>query len=138
MKKYAIDTNIISYILKNNKTIINKYRYECNQGNEFVMIPIVYYEINRWLLEKNAIKLQIEFNMMCDEFPLLDTNKNVWDKAAEIYVNTRKKGKSIGSDADLLITAYCIVNNCTLITNNIRHFENIEELNVTNWMQGDV
>jgi len=132
---YAMDTNIISYVLKNDDAIINRYRQESVKGNEFVMLPIVYYEISRWLLERNAKKLQTEFNTMCMEIPLIDTSKEVWDRAAALYVHTRRIGKSIGSGADLLIAAYCLANDCTLVTNNIRHFEHIDGLKVDNWKQ---
>ena len=132
---YALDTNIISYVLKNDETVINRYRQETGKGNEFVMLPIVYYEVSRWLIERNAKKLYTEFNEMCAEIPLIDTGKEIWDKAAELYVHTRQTGKPVGGDADLLIAAYCLVNNCTLITNNIRHFENIDGLRLVNWKE---
>ena len=62
---------------------------------------------------------------MCVEIPLMDTNKDIWDKAAALYVHARQIGKPIGSDADLLIAAYCLINDCTLVTNNTRHFKNM-------------
>ena len=130
---YAMDTNIISYILKKDEAVINRYRQESRQGNEFVMLPVVYYEVSRWLLERKAKKLQAEFNAMCMEIPLMDTTKEVWDKTAALYVHTRRIGKSIGSDADSLIAAFCLTSDCTLVTNNIRHFEHIDGLKLVNW-----
>ena len=135
MITYAMDTNIISYILKNDEAVISRYQQEAAKGNEFLMLPIVYYEVSRWLLESKAKKLNVEFNNMCAEIPLIHMGKDVWDKAASIYVNTRKIGKPIGSDVDVIIAACCILNDCTLITNNIRHFENIDGLKLDNWKQ---
>jgi len=103
-----MDTNIISYILRNDETVINRYRQESGKGNEFVMLPIVYYEVSRWLLEKNAKRLRAEFNDLCTEIPLIGTGREVWDKAAVLYVQTRRDGRFIGGDADLLIAAFCI------------------------------
>jgi len=133
MTKYALDTNIISYLLKNDQKVIERFRQEITLGSEFVMLPVVYYEITRWLLERKAKNLLMQFNDFCAEMPFFETNISVWDKAAELYVQTRQKGRTVGSDADLLIAAYCIVNKCTLVTNNTRHFEIIDELTVTNW-----
>lgn len=135
MITYAMDTNIISYVLRNDEAVINRYRQEAELGNEFVMLPIVYYEVSRWLLEKKAKKLQSEFDAMCKVIPLLNTTKAIWDKAATLYVHTRKIGKPVGGDADLLIAAYCIENDCTLVTNNIRHFEPIDGLTMVNWKE---
>ena len=135
MTTYAMDTNIISYVLKNDGAVINRYRQESVKGNEFVMLPIVYYEVSRWLLEKNAKKLQAEFDEMCSAIPLMDTGKEVWDKAAALYVHTRSIGRTVGGDADLLISAFCLVNGYTLVTNNTHHFERINGLKLVNWKQ---
>jgi len=37
-------------------------------------------------------------------------------------------------DADIFIAGYCIQNNFTLITNNTKHFENIKNLRIENWV----
>ena len=136
MTTYALDTNIISYVLRNDEAVINRYRQEAGEGNEFAMLPIVYYEVSRWLMERNATKLQAEFSEMCANIPLIETSKEVWDTAASLYVHTRRMGKPVGSDADLLIAAFCLVNDCTLVTNNVRHFENIDGLKLVNWKDG--
>ena len=61
-------------------------------------------------------------------------NSLAWDEAARLYAVYRQKGESI-EDADLFIAAFCIVNDYILVTNNIRHFEQIEGLKVDNWKQ---
>jgi tRNA(fMet)-specific endonuclease VapC len=38
-------------------------------------------------------------------------------------------------DFDILIAATAIVNNCVLVSNNIKHFERIPDLNIENWIQ---
>jgi len=43
MTSFAMDTNIISYILRNDQTVIDRFRQETAQNNEFVMLPVVYY-----------------------------------------------------------------------------------------------
>ena len=55
-------------------------------------------------------------------------------EAADIYSNLRKKGKSIG-DADILIAAFVIKNNGTLISNNTKHYDDIPNLNLNNWLK---
>ena len=109
MVTYALDTNIISYILKKDSQVINNLSLAVDNECEFAMLPIVYYEVSRWLLEKNANRLQNEFELMCKEMPLIETNKKVWNKAAELYVRTRQIGKPVGSDADLLIASFCFL-----------------------------
>ena len=49
------------------------------------------------------------------------------------YCTIRKNG-IIADDADILIAAYCIQNNYILVTNNTKHFENIANLELENWL----
>ena len=56
----------------------------------------------------------------------------VWNKAVEIYIALKQKGKLI-KEADILIAAYCLVNGYTLITRNIKDFNRIDGLNFVNW-----
>jgi len=79
--------------------------------------------------------LQEEFKQMCAEMPLVEINKSVWDKAAELYVYSRQIGKPVGGDTDLLIAALCLVNSYTLVTNNTKHFEHIDGLKLVNWKE---
>lgn len=132
---YVLDSNIISYLLKGDKKVREKLK-EAVKDNEQLIVPhIVYYEIERWLLEKGATAKQAELNrMLQDDLLLEELSLNVWNKAAVLYVKTRKAGKPI-DDNDLIIAAFCIVNDYILITNNTRHFENIGELKYNNWKE---
>jgi predicted nucleic acid-binding protein len=67
MKTYVLDTNIISYYLKGNEEIIDKFSRQ----------------------RKNSV---------------------------------------------ILIAAYCIQNNYILVSNNVKHFNNIGNLRVENWV----
>jgi len=57
--------------------------------------------------------------------------------AIEIYASEktrlRKSGKPI-DDFDLLIGATAIANDLILVTNNIKHFENLKKIKLENWI----
>jgi tRNA(fMet)-specific endonuclease VapC len=59
-------------------------------------------------------------------------DKNILDIASGIKTQLEKRGITIG-DNDILIAAYCLKHNLILITNNTKHFENIEGLATENW-----
>ena len=61
-------------------------------------------------------------------------DKETGEIAAYIYAKLQKRGRLI-EDADLLIAAYCIQNDYTLVTNNSKHFENIDTLQFVNWIE---
>jgi tRNA(fMet)-specific endonuclease VapC len=129
---YALDSNIISYFLEKDAKIRERLTTETNTGNQFIMSTIVYFEVERWLLEKGAVKKHAEFKRMCHDIPPEEFNLDVWDTAAKLYVQIRKKGQPI-DNVDLMIAAFCIANNYTLVTNNTRHFERINGLEFVNW-----
>jgi len=132
MITYAFDSNILSYLLNKNQDIYEKYRYELKKGNTFNISPVVYYEVKRGLKANNSIKKANEFKNLCLQFEIGIIDINIWNEAVNIYVELKKQGKLI-EDADILIAAYCIVNNYTLITNNIEHFGRVKNLKYVNW-----
>jgi len=129
---YSLDTNIVSYYLRNNSKIVEKVDVEI-QNNIIVISPIVYYEIQNWLTKKNSRKKIAIFEKMYSERGIGIIDKNTLDIASNIYIELQKHGITI-DDTDILIAAWCIQNDFTLITNNLKHFENIEHLKVENWM----
>jgi predicted nucleic acid-binding protein len=50
----------------------------------------------------------------------------------QLKANLSKNGKII-ADMDLLIASTAITHNLILVTNNEKHFQKIEELEVENW-----
>jgi tRNA(fMet)-specific endonuclease VapC len=52
----------------------------------------------------------------------------------KIKAELELKGQTL-DDADLLIASIALLNNSTLITNNIEHFKRISGLKIENWRQ---
>jgi len=132
MNTFALDSNIISYMLKNDSAVISRYRQESDQGSSFVILPIVYYEISRWLLARNLTKKMSHFNDLCNAVEHVEFNRKIWQKAAHICAFLYQQGTPI-DDSDIFIAAFCLVNGYTLATNNIRHFDRIAGLEFVNW-----
>ena len=135
MVNYCLDTNIVSEILRGNEKIKQRLIDEINAGNRYSLCVIVYYEIVRGLIHKDTNRKIDAFKTFYDkaaEHFILD--KTAANKAAEIYADLKSKGLKVGdSDNDIFIAAISIVNGCTLVTANTRHFERVEGLNFVNW-----
>ena len=136
-KAYALDTNTISYLLRGEGNVDMHFQREIIWGHNSYAIPhIVVYEIKRWLND-NPTKQKQEF---AEAFDMLfqsvekhaDLSANVWDNAADIYIQLKQNGQLIG-DADIVIAAYCLVNDYTLVTRNINDFLRIAGLKHVNW-----
>ncbi|MGD1703844.1 PIN domain-containing protein [Okeania sp. SIO2F4] len=55
------------------------------------------------------------------------------EKAAEIHIDLRRKGRPI-QDADILIAATAIIHNLTLVSND-SDMSRVEEINLENWLE---
>lgn len=135
MKNYALDSNIVSYYLKGNEELMDKIDYETTI-NKIIIPPVVYFEIRRELLYLKSRKKLEAFEEMFLEKGIDAIDRQTLDKAADIYIQLRNmKPSKIVDDADLLIAAYCLQNDCILVTNNTKHFEHIESLQFENWIE---
>ncbi len=129
---YALDTNILSYMLRRNAAVCNRYMAESGRGHECVVPPVAYYEIKRGLMAVNATAQEREFDKLCHDFEIGEMSTSIWLESARLYAANKQAGRMI-DDADLFIAAFCIVNGYTLVTNNTKHFEGFENLKLVNW-----
>jgi len=132
---YALDANIVSYLLDRRLDVQRKLR-ELPQRDKHLTIVIpslAYYEVLRGLYYKDARNKLRMFRNFCCQYQISLMDWDCWDTAAGIYARLRKMGKLI-EDADIQIAAFCIVNDMTLVTNNARHFSRIPELKWENWV----
>lgn len=64
---YYLDTNIISYLLEGRSEILQKF-IDCARFNTIKIPLIVYYEIKRGLLAKNANRQLLAFENFCEAY----------------------------------------------------------------------
>ena len=137
MITYALDTNTVSYLLRDEGNIRKNVEQAISQqGNAYAIPPAVIYEIQRWLRDKPTRAMKI-FSLQFDTLFRAVINKSemsldIWEAAADIYISLKQKGQLI-SDADILIAAYCLANKYTLVTRNTDDFNRIDGLKIVNW-----
>ena len=132
MSVYALDSNIVSFFLKGNIAVIENIEKAINENHSIIVTPIAYYEVKRGLLLINATNQLKRLMDFCDLFSVGEFGDYLLDEAIRIYVQ-EKKAKRNTEDADIFIAAFCLHNNCILVTDNTRHFENIDNLQIVNW-----
>lgn len=134
--KYSLDSNTISDFMRNDEKVVRNMEKAITDGGTIHICSIVYYEIVRGLMAAGKFKRLREFNNLYQNYEKLyfdRDNFEVVEKAIEIYVQLHK-GKQIEDD-DIFIAATAIVNDCTLVTANIKHFERVEGLKLINWRE---
>ena len=134
MSTFALDTNIISFLLRHNSAVATRLQQENDRGNMITVPPLVYYEVRRGLISDNSTKRLRSFEYFCEDTSIGEMNLEAYDEAARQYAKLRSIGRPIG-DADILIAAFCIVNNCTLVTNNTKHFGLVDGLQIVDWTE---
>lgn len=137
MNGYAVDTNIISFMMRGDRRLQERVYNEANTGKGIVIPAIVYYELKRGLLGYPSPTKLGYLERLCDFLNVANIDMKTLDEASSIYATLKKTGRII-DDADILIGAFCIAHDYTLVTDNTRHFERIAESNglkIENWLE---
>ena len=129
---YALDTNTISYILRGEGGVKQRWRQEESSGNRTVIPLMAYYEVQRGLLANDANAKMKSFEELCAVLGISELTISDMKNASAIYAILKRQGNLI-DDSDILIAAQCIENGYTLVTNNERHFERVDGLQLVNW-----
>ncbi len=140
MKLILLDTDILSFFLRNQKTSEKKNEQKATQkikdylkkNEKFSISIITYYELLNGLYFGDSEERTQEIELILDKHIILPISKEIAQKAAQIYTKLRSEGNIIAHN-DILIAATAIVENLVLITNNNKHFDRIEELKMENW-----
>ena len=135
MKEAIIDTDILSYYLKGDLDISRKVRDYLELYHNLNISIITQYEILGGLEYKKATKQIQEFESFLKECNVVNLTNNSIYHSAKAFGRLRRKGVTIGT-SDLLIAGQALEQDWGLITNNEKHFKDIEGLDIDNWRKG--
>ena len=128
---YLIDTDIIIFALRGDKTVLAKF--EENKTIPISISMITYAELVFGAKRsQNEQKNMIRVNHIREIYPIEELNVGVMEVFADIKAKMYAKAIRI-EDMDLFIAATAMYNDLTLVTNNTKHFENIPGLKFENW-----
>jgi tRNA(fMet)-specific endonuclease VapC len=104
MNDYALDSDIVSFILRKQGRAHVRYKAAAAQGSTIYIPPYVYYEVRRWLTLKNAAVQQAAFDSLYEDTGIPPISQGELDRAISIYVDLTRRGVVI-DDGDILIAA---------------------------------
>ena len=128
MQKYLIDSDILIYFLKGEKEVVEKLSripIDDLYTSRINYTELIYGAYNSARVEKN-LKIIVSF---LDNFKILEFDKNSSLIFAKEKARLKKNGNII-ADMDLMIASIAIQNDCTLITNNFKHFKRVQDLQI--------
>lgn len=128
---YLIDTDIIIFALRGDKTVLAKF--EENKNIPISISMITYAELVFGAKRSgNEQKNMLKVNRIREIYPVEELNIGIMEVFADIKTKMYAQAIRI-EDMDLFIAATAIYNDLTLVTNNTKHFKNITLLELENW-----
>ncbi|UTD01649.1 PIN domain-containing protein [Treponema socranskii subsp. buccale] len=128
---YLIDTDIIIFALRGDKTVLAKF--EENKNIPISISLITYAELVFGAKRsQNERTNMLKVNRIREIYPVEELNIGIMELFADIKANMYSKAMRI-EGMDLFIAATAIYNDLTLVTNNTKHFKNIPLLKLENW-----
>ncbi|MBN2093727.1 type II toxin-antitoxin system VapC family toxin [candidate division KSB1 bacterium] len=135
MRQVLIDTDILSYFLRNQENIVSHFEKYLDEYERINFSIITYYEILSGLKFKDARKQLDAFLEFTEYSSILSITKSSVEISSDIYRDLREKGTLI-DDIDILIAGIALSHNLVLVTHNTSHFKRINGLELEDWYYG--
>lgn len=130
--RYLLDTNIWIAYLRKNRRVRTRLVETLTQRHEICIIPVVYYEFLRGLEKLQDPTTLDEMKRFWSTLSYYEGTKAIWDEAIRWWVITTQQNTMPGN-RDILIAAFALQLNATIVTRNVRHFL-MFPLTVDNWI----
>ncbi len=130
MKRYLIDTNIAIYFLNGKygmREKLDSINSKCIYISEITLAELKYGVEKSGKIEENNQSLE-KFLLDIEILPIF---KSI-DLYAKEKARLQKQGTPI-DDFDLLIAATSLTYNMVMVTNNTKHFKNINKIVLEDW-----
>jgi tRNA(fMet)-specific endonuclease VapC len=129
---YLLDTNIISKIQRGDKKVIQKLNSISIHHISICTIVLAECYFGAYNNQKRTTELLEYYNNAFIDLNIYDFDTKSGIAYAQLKSELYSKGQLI-DDMDMLIASIAISNNLILVTNNLKHFNNIKGLKVEDW-----
>ena len=131
---YMLDTNICIYAMKNKpEQVLQRLKKELNSGVCISSITLAELEY-RMKHSSNPVKNEQALLRFLVPLSVLPFGTTAASEYGEILTYLQSIGTPIGS-LDMLIAAHARSEDMILVTNNVREFERVPDLDVENWVE---
>lgn len=123
----CLDSDFLIDVLRNKEE--SKKWLEENKDKILCTTIINIFELFYGAYKSNRKKEIDSCNELLDDLPILELSINAAKRSANVAADLDKTGKPIGF-RDVFIAGIVLTENISLKTNNKKHFENIEDLQI--------
>ena len=136
-KQYLLDTNILIDFIKEVPSVVE---HILQVGTHRCCMSVIFLHelyIGAYLAgekKEEYYAREIErINTLLQYFTVLDLDAR-GEEYARIKYMLRKKGKPV-DEFDMVIAGHAVYAGLTVVTDNLKHFENMPDVKVENWME---
>lgn len=136
-KKYLLDTNVLIELMAGNPTITRK---AIDTGLEnCCMSAISLHELYFGAFnatrrsEKHYIREVVRIKKLTEKISVLDLPGDAAEHYGRIKFALARIGKPV-DEFDIVIAGHALCEGLTVVTDNIKHFENMPDVEAENWM----
>lgn len=134
MKKYLLDTNICVFLLRGMYEVDQKINHVGLKNcyiSEITVLELKYgVELSK---QRDGIDRKEQLNRFLATISILPITESL-DFCAKEKIRLRLAGTPAEDDFDLLIGCTAVVDGMTMVTENIKHFKNINGIYLENWI----
>lgn len=131
---YLLDTNICIALLKNNPLAVSEFTVKTEES---YLSTIVVSELYKGVYCSRRVEENFKtLNEFIALISILEFDLQAALEFGKIQAELRKIGKPTG-ELDAMIAAVARSRQLILVTDNIRHFENIANLQLENWLSSN-
>lgn len=133
MTRYVLDTDTCIYWLNGETSIRDNISRRAPLSLNTTMITYAELKFGAYNSKRTEENLRNIENFI-KGVPVLPLNREASDAFGSIKAQLRREGQPIG-DFDILIAAITLSFDAILVTNNLSHFERVEELRCESWRE---
>ncbi len=133
MIRYMLDTNIVSYLLRNRPAGVREHLSNLKEDEEACISVITEAEILYGLAKRpQAAQLQKTLYALLANLVIIPWDSSAAVEYAELRAQSEKAGRNVGN-LDMLIAAHAIAERAVLVTNE-KAFSNLQgDFKIVNW-----
>jgi len=131
---YMLDTDTCSYIMRQHSvSVLETLQDRASKGHILCMSVITYQELRFGAERVGSAKYHARIDQVCERFDYIaDWTSECADQFAFIQTAQMNKGRPIGF-ADTMIASHAMILEGILVTNNQKHFSQVDGLQLENW-----
>ncbi len=134
MKRYLLDTNILSYFVKGIHPALQRRMARAFQAEDIAISAIARAEMRYGQgLMATDDKRRARVDLLLAEMPTLPWTPAAADHYGQIKALLQRQGLPIG-EMDTQIAAHALAEDLILVTHNTRHFKSVPGLKLEDWV----